>query len=72
MGENYHQTIEFVVDKGDELFKRLETQAERYGMTVEEMVGAVGTLGLYHHISNNLAMFERRSPQSGAADDTAG
>lgn len=71
MSEFYYQAIQFAVDKEDELYKRLETQAKRYGMTVEQLVSTTGVMGLYRHVSDNLTVFERSSPQSGAGVDAA-
>lgn len=70
--EFFYQTIQFAVDKEDELYKRLKAQAERYGMTVEQLVTATGAMGLYHYISRNLTVFENGKPQNEAGPDTEG
>ncbi len=72
MAEYHYQNITLPLDKEGDLYKRVEAQAARYGMTVERMLETAIFMGLNGHIGVNIAFYEQHNPQFQAEAEVAG
>lgn len=59
MSEWYHQKVEIVIRKDDELYRRVEEYARTHDMTVAAVVDTLISLGAYHTMKDRLEFLER-------------
>lgn len=58
---NYHkQTIELILDKDTDLYRRIEIAASREGKPVEYIIDGIAGVGIAHFMSDNLKFFYER------------
>lgn len=62
MADYHYQNITLTVDKESDLYKRAETQAARYGVTIEYMLENTVVMGLFKHMETALAFYEGHTP----------
>lgn len=59
LGERfYHQSIDLVLKRDSDLFRRIEKLAKAEGCSFDKMVESVVEVGLSHHIKDNLQFRE--------------
>lgn len=63
MPEYHKQTIEVIIDKESDLYKRICAVAERKGRSVEYIFDTVAMVGLAPHMERNLKYIYEGSEQ---------
>lgn len=58
MAEYQTVTVEIVMEKGDDLFNRIQSYADANGTSFEEAVQYVATFGITHFINENLDLLD--------------
>ena len=63
MAEYHKQSVEVIIDKESELYKRICAVAENRGYSVEHVFETIAQVGLAHHMGRNLKYMYEGSEQ---------
>lgn len=61
MSDWYHQKVEIVIRRDDELYRRIEAYAKAHDTTIAAVVDTLISLGAYHTMKDRIEFLERHT-----------